>query len=848
MAISPLSNEIFLSREAIRTQLIEEIKQYLDLVDVDLTKSSFLSYIINILSTLTSNILFYQISVYKEFFLTKAQLNNSVMDLAASIGYTPYNAKHSTINLILSFPFRFTDGLVTFVIPKYSNFKIDNINFIIDYNVKVVVERNNIVTAYKYDKDVSENLSVYIDYDNEVMTTFNIMIYAKQYNVEKFEFSVNKNHLEYQFTEYEIRLDGQLSAIEVKVVEPGNDIEYIYDQFSSIYLMSPNDRGFVIRKSDIGQKIYFGNGLIGYQPPVNSIIYVTAFTTLGERGNIISGQNIITDNIYGVTGTGERVEINYSVSNPSPAQGGEDEPSLEVIKANAINNLTALHRLVSENDYKVVGSLAEDTPLAKNTYPVLKRSDIRTNEMQIYSILMYKNEIVPTENVHITLDSTACENIQCDFNDGIIKIPKYQEISYLGDIYILPFNIEIDKDLEITRYKYTSKEVIYDLNLISVGLSLEEYNFFATSLLVETDYTTVYLKVYFQTTETDFDEVECLLEVTNTLVHQNMTINTVGRFFEISFTPYELLPENKETYYFTFYHPTKGRLNQYSISFIFRKNLNHTMLSNTVINKDGSISIYDIPVIRKDYYDLIANKADFEYYVIQRIIDNINFEDIRMMTDFVNLKFANTSKELRNMLLNKETRLPVDYIDLEYVNWVPQINERYIINGTEFPEWQDKIGYIATCISIDTTSGEIDWTYVKPEMDDFIYARNTNKKYLYTSCDWIEPIYEIPLKIDLDVRMKENYTIDMQKFINTIKLTILETFKDRMVCQSYLSRSEIIATVQNIEGVDHCRLIKPASNIFYNFKLEELSEENLLTYTPELLYFTEDDITIRLVN
>jgi len=611
--------------------------------------------------------------------------------------------------------------------------------------------------------------------------------------------------------------------------------------------MSPNDKGFVIRKSDIGQKIYFGNGLIGYQPPTNSIIYVTAFTTLGEQGNIISGQNINYPTIYGVANTGEHVEVNYTVTNPSPAQGGMDEPTLEEIKYNAINNLTSLHRLVSENDYKVVGSLAEDTPLAKNTYPVLKRSDVRTNEMQIYSVLKYKDDIVPTENIYINLDSTNCNDIACNFNDNIIKINKYQEIEYNGDIYITPFNIEIDKDLEITHYKYTSKNIQYTLKLVAVGTSIEDYNFFATYITIATTTDTVYIKVFFQTAESDFDLINCKLEITNTLVNQNMNLNTSGRYFEISFTPYDMLPENKETYYFTFDHPVYGRLKQYSASFVFRKNLNHTMLSNTVIHDDGSITVYDIPVIRKDYYDNITNKADFEYYVIQRIIDNINFEDIRMLTDFVNIKFANTSKFLRNMLLNKETILPVDYIDLETINWTPSINERFIISGTEFPEWKDKIGYIATCVAIDSTSNDITWEYIKPEMDDFVYAKNTKKKYLYTSCDWIEPIYEIPLKIDLDVKIIENYSIDIQNFIQLIKLTLIETFKSRMVCQSYLSRSEIIATVQNIDGVDHCRLIKPASNIFYNFNLDDFTEDQLLAYTPELLYFTEDDISIRLV-
>ena len=843
MSVSPLSSEIFISREAIRKQLTDEVKQYLDLVDIDLTKSSFLSYIINILSTLTSNILFYQISVYKEFFLTKAQLTNSVMDLSASIGYNPPVAVNSSLNIVLQFPFRFTDSEVTFIFPKYTKFTIDSISFILDYNLKIIVRNNSLVEAYRYDDNLSENVSVYIDYINN---NFNVLVFVKQFDIEHFEYSVYQNDMEYQFTEYDLRLYGQLADIKVSVVEPGSDIVYFYEQFTSIYLMSPNDKGFVVRKSENGQKIYFGNGLIGYQPPPNSIIYVDVFTTLGEKGNVISGLNFVQPSIYGVNETGDQLQINYSITNPSPAQGGKNEPTLEQIKYNAINNLTSLNRLVSENDYHVVGSISENTPLAENTYPVLKRSDIRTNEIQMYSILKYKDDIVPTENMYLTIDTTTCDMFECV--DDLIKIHKYQEVEYLGDIYVIPFDLEIDKNLEITHYKYTTSSVKYELDLVSVGIPMDEYNLYANNILVETNATTIFIRIYFQSSEPDFDQVQCKLEITNTLINQYMTLDSVNKYFEISFTPYDLLPENKETYYFTFSHPTLGRLNQYSVSFIFRKNLNHTMLSNTVVNNDGSITVYDIPGIRKDYYDLLTDKPNFEYYVIQRIIDNINFEDIRMITDFINIKFANTSRELRNMLLNKETKLPVDYIDLKYFELPPQPGDRYIISGTETPEWENKKGYIATCIGLDTTTGEYQWEYVKPEMDDYVYAKNTGKKYLYTSCDWIDPIYEIPLQIDLDVRIKENYTADIQNFVDKIKLELLTTFKDRMVCQSFLSRSEIISTVQQIEGVDHCRLIKPSSNIFYNFKLEELTEEELLQYTPELLYFTADDITIRIIN
>ena len=69
---SSVSSQVYLSRDNTRNQIANNLKAYLELENVDLTKSSFLSFIINIMSTLTGNIMFYQISAYKEFFLTTA--------------------------------------------------------------------------------------------------------------------------------------------------------------------------------------------------------------------------------------------------------------------------------------------------------------------------------------------------------------------------------------------------------------------------------------------------------------------------------------------------------------------------------------------------------------------------------------------------------------------------------------------------------------------------------------------------------------------------------------------------------------------------------------------------------
>jgi len=862
MNISSLSKEIYLSRGAIRSQIIEEVQNNFDLVDVDLTKSSFLSYVINILSTLTANILFYQISVYREFFLTKAQLDSSVMNGAASIGYKPDNAKCSSVSLILSFPFRFEFDEIIFILSEGTEFSIDTINFVLNYSIKVIVTANSMVQCYQYKDGKSELVPVVIVPDTGTSENiFKILINVDQVSIEKFEFSVNDSSSEYRFTDYHMKTAGQISDIKVVVIEDGNTIEQKYEQFSSIYLMSATDYGFVTRKTDAGYKLSFGNGLIGVQPKVGSKIMVTAYTTLGIDGNIRTGVLKNTPRIMATSSTdGSVFAVNYDVINPTPGVRGKNEPTLEEVKYIAIDNLTALHRLVSENDYKNVGTLIPDTPLASHTYPVLKRSDIRTNEIQLYTLLEYNNNIVPTENIFIELDE----------NDNM-EISKYSVLQFDGEDFITPFDIKIDPDLEVTKYKYITNSVRYNLVLEATNIPIEDYVFFGNYLFVQTGDNKIKLKMFFQTMEIDYSQVTCTMDVSNTMINIPMeiqfssltttlqpsyTINdlintdveaTEG-YFELIIEPYERLPESNEKYTFVFSHATLGQLNTYSVNFTFRKNLDQMMLSNTIVDDNThKVMVCDIPVINKKYYDDVVDKEEFEYHVLQRIIDNVNFEETKMITDFINIKFANTSIHLKNMLLNKETRLPVDYIDISSFDHIPQTNERFIVNN-DIQEWKNEIsGYIAICSKGQTATEPAEWIYVKPEMDDMIYARNTNKKYVYTGHVWVEPLFEIPLLIEADVRMQDNYSIDKQAFINEIKENILTEYKDRMICQSYLNRSELVSTIQTTEGVDHCRLIKPIANIFYNFILEELTDEELLHYTPEMLYFTKDNISLRLV-
>ena len=79
-----------------------------------------------------------------------------------------------------------------------------------------------------------------------------------------------------------------------------------------------------------------------------------------------------------------------------------------------------------------------------------------------------------------------------------------------------------------------------------------------------------------------------------------------------------------------------------------------------------------------------------------------------------------------------------------------------------------------------------------------------------------------------------------------IKTAIIDYYKDSFGAKIDIRRSKIIDLVHNVTGVSHCRLLKPETGIFFNFNIDDFTQQQLLEYTPEWIYFTEDDIQLKI--
>jgi len=828
MANTLLSEQIYLSRDSIRELVSNEVKNYLELENVDLVKSSFLTFLVDTISTLTGNLLFYQLSTYREFFLTKAQLPESILNLSSFLGYNTKEAIPSTVNVLMTIPFGFDDPITQFTIPEGFKFTADgDVEFVTYYSTTVEVVNNANVTIKVIEDNKRFNLPV--DLSTE---SFSFVLPLTQTKIIEQEFQIDTDIQQFQFVTLDVPITGEVAELQVNIQEPGSSGTTTWTEFDSLFLMDPTDKGYVSRRTDTGRKLTFGNGLVGVQPVGGSTVYVTTLTTDGVEGNVIGGSIREGDRIYLTTLAGVTQIVEYEVINASSAYGGQDEESLEEIRRNSIAAIRSLERLVTEGDYKDINVVVPDVPFAQNSLPVLKRSDLQVNEIELFSALLFGTgtteieNLVPTRNAVFTVPQ------------GTTRLFR-NEIITIGDSdYYNIFEIDIDTHNTVGIYEY----IILAIDILpALETSFTStYDIYSDLLEVERTGTQGIFKLHYKSTESDSELTTCEMVIQSSGSTRIMTNDSTAGYFTYTFDPYTNIPAGEQTYEFTIRDPSNAEVALYSNKVTFRADLSTFMRSNVAIDSTNII-VYDVPVIEKEYYDGI-NQKTFESQVLQELTSAADLSDRRMLTDFSNIKFTNTFGVLNTMLLNQPTISSViDIVPTEPT--LCDVGDRYILDlyPNRHLEHQDNI---IRC----TDATALTFAYEEAVSDAIVYVENKGINYIYSVKGWIPlPLYQIPLEIEIEVFRDISFSGTLTSLQDTVRTSIIDAFKDRFGTGAEVYRSEIIDVVQEIDGISHCSLRKPETSIFFNFELKELTEDQLLEYGPEYVYFNEDNITVRVV-
>ena len=919
------STSIYGSRERIRYDLAENIKEYLELKDIDLNKTSFLSYLINTFSGLTANLLFYNSNIYREFFMTKAQMPDSVVNLGEWIDYRPNDAEASRVQILfIIYLDKIESDQINIIIPSdykvYANdivYTLESTNKI-DINLNLANIYNEIETFKQNDikVDILKNTSATVTdiygtyYPIEVNTVNNTVMFMLPFKQEEiiFEtFSIPEDLLYYQFFSKKLEFEGnQVSNIEIYIKNnitsdtelPSDYEEWNKDEYekwerseSGLYTLTHVDKKYIFTSSYGNGEILFGNGIIGRQPKPGSHVVVLLYVTKGEEGIIRPNgitkweelNYIVTDE----NGNEITLKVPVSCTNPAKSEGGKNIPTLEEMKSEAIASLRARHRLVSETDYNEINSIITEVPITYSK-PILKRSDLKINEITFFNTLLYhdyegKNELVPTRNVafqyRINEDNFFAVSDSTGIIETLLYIPsgtKPYNDEWNKDFETF-FNMEINLENKTAEYEYVCEKLSSSVKIIDIG----ELNYFASFNIfscvftkikqIDPKYPAIEMFIQCSYLEDDIEDYQLKMITTwdqKEYLSENYTLEKVysnGTFVGFVYTFDSILrfPKNEIEIilevYGKKYNETEYRLvKKYSTTPIIRRDLSDMMFSNVDQFKDSSGStfvIYDTPVIYTPYLEqdyLMRNK--FDTYVLQNIIDKFNVNNKKMLTDFNNIKYCDTYGKLTNMLFNKEDRVIITRSLLVPPNPLDCKNgDLYIVNGGEGldqfgNDWLNHIHEFAIW--------DIDhWRFFKPFIGEMVKVNNIydmddpdqGRILIFTGKRWIIPVYDIPLTIKLKI-VRETSKYTDSALIDIIKNTLYNEFREKFGLDINIDRSEINKVVRSIEGVKYCEVIEPESDIFFNFKINDLTIDELKIYTPQLVMFTPNTISVQIVS
>jgi len=678
-----LSSQIYASKDQTVNQITEYLRSYLELENISLVKGSFLSFLVETLAVLSSNLVFYESSVYNEFFLTKAKLAESIYNLSSFLGYNTTEATYAQANVLITVPLTFTNDDITFSIAEDFKFKAQLIPFVTYYSTSIRVQNNNQVSITATDGNKIYDIFTIVD-STGAEPQFRFILPIRQYENVIQEFQIDEDLQTFQFTHIDVPLTGKVSTMTVEIKDPGGASYRTYTEFNSTYLMASDDYGYVSRRTDSGRRLYFGNGLIGVQPLPGSTVRVTVQETQGTDGNVIAGSINTGQRLYAVD-DGVTKNVNYTVVNTSPATNGTDEESLEEIRQNAIDNLTSLSRLVTENDYVNADIVMPNSPITSSSKPVLKRSDVRVNEVQLYVNLLYGDGIVHMRNAYTTYDINTT------------YVPRGSTIKVDNEDYYTLFDLSIDTTANNAAYYDYIMNVISQVPVLvrsyDPPINEQPYVIPLGNLVVTRVGNGATFEMAYTTSESDYSGATCQMQILSTGTTYDMTNSIDVQKFILSFSDYTDIPSDEQIYYFTTKDPDGNQVARYSNTFTFRESLNSFMLSN--ISTDGtSVTVFDIPVIKSSYYDSTSFvQADFEMQVLQSILTNMDFVNYRMLTDFVNLKFTNTTGAMRNMIYNKVTKPEVT--DISSLPNDTTVGERYIVSECDTTYGETKKNQIA---------------------------------------------------------------------------------------------------------------------------------------------------------
>lgn len=850
------NNFILYSSESIRKKMLDRIKEYEELNGVDLSKSTFLSYMTDILSILSSDNANAITLSKRESYLVTATLPSSIYNWASYLSYTKGFAVPCKVDALLTIPLAFTED-TTFTIAYDTQFKANDIiytnpdeYFSFTYNVE-----DNTLTAKAIGPNTARSLRV-ATYDNNAY----VLIPLTQVVKESEERYIPYDLQMYQPYSFTVQYSDKLSNIRVYLKADENAEEEEWQRADSYFNMGIGEKKYYFKyDSNNTVRIMFGNDMFGRQPDPGAIVRIEFYETKANYGAIIPGSLTKMDRITHTDANGKIKQVSINVTNTAASSTGESDESINDTRRKAIARFQARQRIVSADDHDKIKDIISGSLPYDFSKSILKRSDIKSNEVNLYVV-------IPRERIVRDPESIIDTSKETQSLTQTIPVPT---TSLVGEMdvrltQLMPYHTFVEKDIEYVCPLGFVKEnssfgyYFYLVNEMSMSPTAH-VNDQITYPLSFTNFRIKSKNNYeLYDIELTYFNLDNIVDMDNISIKMFMTYNndsqgpyscTIDK--EKSIIKYELPAEEIHSgscvvEYQVKDNTTNKIIAKVNCTLTLRKELRNYMYSN-ISTVDEISYIYDVPCVLKEYYDNLSEdeKVTFESDIIQKLIANNTLDDYRMMNVSVNIKFARTCGYSQNYYLNNPTKGKV----IDILNAPPTPTEledgaRYIVGENPSGLFSGQNGKIALY------SADNGWFFLDSAPGDIVTVINKGEQYTYSGNAnyWFVPKFEIPFKITVYVyvnSLAENDGVVVKAVKNQLMYVLTETSN----MQTDQHRSAMYQAIQQIGSyIDHCEIRIPEVDLVYNYSIDKLTKEQLKRYVPEYIYTTENEISVKVLH
>jgi len=278
--------------------------------------SSALGTLLDLLAYNTYYNAFYANMAVNEGFLDSAQLRDSLVSRAKSLGYTPRSARGATATINIKFPDANTTTVDSnIIIPKGQQFTatVNSIPLTFSTTSSLIVSANS-TSGFSANVDIIEGTPL------------------------THRFTVTSSNT--SFTVPNANVDTRFLDVTVQT----NGINAVYTQASTLLEVNGNSAVYFLEETANNRpRLVFGDGVLGKRPDTGSTVFAEY-----RVSNPLDGNGA---NNFSATGTISG-QANYTIETVSRATGGRAPESIESIRFNASKNFETQERAVTAEDYK----------------------------------------------------------------------------------------------------------------------------------------------------------------------------------------------------------------------------------------------------------------------------------------------------------------------------------------------------------------------------------------------------------------------------------------------------------------------------------------------------------------